>query len=41
MKLRKIGCEDEKWMEMAQGGVQKQSILLAVFNFRVLLPPSQ
>jgi hypothetical protein len=30
--LREIGCEDGKWMELAQDGVQWQALVLAVLN---------
>jgi len=38
MDLREIGCEDGRWMELAQDRVQWQALLLAVLNLLVLLP---
>jgi len=38
MDLREVGCEDGKWMELAQDRVQWQALLLAVLNLLVLLP---
>jgi hypothetical protein len=37
MDLREIGCEDGRWMELAQDRVQWRTVVLAVFNLRVLL----
>jgi hypothetical protein len=36
--LRKIRCEEGRWMELAQDRVQWQALVLAVLNLRVLLP---
>jgi hypothetical protein len=38
MDLREIGCEDGRWMELAQDCVQWQALVLAVLNLLVLLP---
>jgi hypothetical protein len=38
MDLREIGCEDGRWMELAQDRVQWRTAVLAVLNLRVLLP---
>ena len=38
MDLREIGCEDGRWMELAQDRVQWQALVLAVLNLLVLLP---
>jgi hypothetical protein len=32
MDLREIGCEDDKWMELAQDRVQWRVLVLAVLN---------
>jgi uncharacterized protein with HEPN domain len=40
MDLREIGCEDGRWMELAQDRVQWRAFVLAVLNLRVLLPES-
>jgi hypothetical protein len=40
MDLREIGCEDGRWMELAQDRVQLRDLVLAVLNLRVLLPES-
>jgi hypothetical protein len=36
--LSKIGCEDGRWMELAQDRVQWQALVLTVLNLLVLLP---
>jgi len=36
--LREIGCEDGRWMELAQDRVQWQALVLTVLNLLVLLP---
>jgi uncharacterized integral membrane protein len=41
MDLRETGCEDGRWMELAQNRVQWRALVLAVLNLRVLLPESQ
>jgi hypothetical protein len=33
-----IGCEDGRWMELAQDRVQRWALVLAVLNRCVLLP---
>jgi len=38
MDLREIGCEDGRWMELAQDCVQWQALVLAVLSLLVLLP---
>ena len=40
MDLREMGCEDGRWMELAQDLVQRQALVLAVLNLLVLLPES-
>jgi hypothetical protein len=40
MDLRETGCEDGRWMELAQDRVQGRVLVLAVLNLRVLLPES-
>ena len=40
MYLKEIGCEDVRWMELAQDHVQWQAFVLAVLNFLVLLGES-
>jgi hypothetical protein len=40
MYLRKAGCEDGKWVELAQDHVQWRALVLAVLKLRVLLPES-
>lgn len=39
--IRKIGCVDGKWMEMAQDRIQCWALILVVLNFCVLLTESQ
>jgi hypothetical protein len=38
--LRETGCEDGRWMELAQDPVQWWALVSAVLNLRVLLPES-
>jgi hypothetical protein len=38
MDLRETGCENGRWMELAQDRVQWQALVLAVLNLLVLLP---
>ena len=38
MDLREIGCEDGRWMELAQDRVQWWALSLAVLNRCVMLP---
>jgi hypothetical protein len=33
-----MGCEDGRWMELAQDRVQWRALVLAVLNLHVLLP---
>jgi len=33
--LRKVGCENDWWMELAQDHVQWQALILALFHFAV------
>jgi hypothetical protein len=40
MELREIGCEDGRWMELAQDCVQWWALVLAMLNLLVLLPES-
>jgi hypothetical protein len=40
MDLREMGCEDERWMELAQERVLWRVLVIAVWNLRVLLPKS-
>lgn len=35
--VKKICCEDEKWMELAEDCVHWQAIVLEVLNFKVLV----
>jgi len=37
MHRRDIGCEDGRWMELAQDCVQWWALLLDILNFLVLL----
>jgi hypothetical protein len=41
MDLRKIGCEDGSWKELAQDRVQWRTLMLGLLNLRVLLPENQ
>jgi hypothetical protein len=38
--LRELGCEDVRWMELAQDCVQWRALVLGVLNLRVLMPES-
>jgi hypothetical protein len=38
MDLTETGCEDGRWMELAEDRVQWRALVLAVLNLRVLLP---
>jgi hypothetical protein len=38
MDLREIGCENGRWMELAQDRVQWRALIVAVLNLRDLLP---
>jgi len=38
MDRMEIGCEDGRWMELAQDRVQWWALVLAVLNICVLLP---
>jgi hypothetical protein len=40
MGVRNIGCEDRRWIELAQVRVRWQNVILTVPNLRVLLPHS-
>ena len=40
MDLMEIGCEDGRWMELAEDRVQWWALVLAVLNRCVLLPES-
>jgi hypothetical protein len=40
MDLKETGCENGKWIELAQDRVQWRALVLAVLNLRVLLPES-
>jgi hypothetical protein len=40
MDLTEVGCDDGRWMELAQDRVQWLTLVLAVLNLRVLLPES-
>jgi hypothetical protein len=40
MELREMGCEDGRWMELAQDRVEWRALVLAMLNFCVLLPES-
>jgi hypothetical protein len=39
--LREMGCEDGRWMELAQDRVQWRALVLETLNLRVPLPDSQ
>jgi hypothetical protein len=38
MELRETGCEDGRWMDLAQDRVKWRALVVAVLNLRVLLP---
>jgi hypothetical protein len=38
LELMEIGCEDRRWMELAQDRVQRRTLVLEVLNLEVLLP---
>jgi hypothetical protein len=38
MDLGVVGCENGEWVEPVQDRVQWQEFVLAVLNFRVILP---
>ena len=38
MDLKEIGCEDGRWMELAQDHVQWWALVLEVLKLCVLLP---
>jgi hypothetical protein len=38
MDLMEIGCEDGRWMELAQDCLQWSALVLKVLNLWVLLP---
>jgi hypothetical protein len=40
ISLREIGCEDGRWIELAQDRVQWLALVLAVLNLSVLLQDS-
>ena len=40
MDLMEIGCEDERWIELARDRVERWALVLAVLNRCVLLPES-
>jgi hypothetical protein len=37
LDLKEIGCEDGRWMELAQDRVQWQALVSAMLNLEVLL----
>jgi hypothetical protein len=37
MDVRKVGCDDGRWIELAQDRVQWQAFVLAVLHFGLLL----
>jgi len=41
MDLREIGCEDGRWVDLAQDRVQWRTLVLAMLNRRVLQPQWQ
>jgi hypothetical protein len=41
MVLRELGCEDGRWMELAQDRVHWRALVLPVLNVRVLLPENE
>jgi len=40
MDLKEIGCEDGRWMEVAQDCIQWQTLKLEVLKLWILLPDS-
>jgi hypothetical protein len=40
MEVKEMGCEVERWMELAQDHVQWQPLVLVVLNLHILLPQS-
>jgi hypothetical protein len=36
-RIRHIGCEDAKWLDLAHGRVQWWALILAIFNLRITL----
>ena len=38
MDVREIGCEDGRWIELAQDRVQWQALVLVVMNLLAVLP---
>jgi hypothetical protein len=38
--LTQVGCEDGRWMELAQDCVQWWALVLVVLNIQILLPES-
>jgi hypothetical protein len=40
MGVKEVGCEDGRWIELAQDCVQWRALVLAVLNLQVLLPES-
>jgi hypothetical protein len=38
MDLMQVGCEDGKYMEVAQDNIQWQALMLLVLKLQVLLP---
>jgi hypothetical protein len=36
--LRETGCEDQRWMDLAQDYIQWQTLVLMVLNLECLLP---
>jgi DNA polymerase III delta prime subunit len=38
MDLREIGCEDGRWLEVAEERIQWRALVLRMLELRVLLP---
>jgi hypothetical protein len=36
--LREVGCDDGRWMELAEDRAQWVTLVLVMLNFRILLP---
>lgn len=38
MTLRTVGCEDQRWTELARNHVKWQALVLEMLNVQILLP---